>query len=283
MVRQGAAGQCMAWQGLARSEVRLGLAWFGGVWWGQVRGATRNPLTISVSVKNNKTNRDMSKKNQKYAVTITGVADLLFHADNILFGERVKKWQKDPANRGKSTAGDDRSPAWTWIGCTYNNRGLLVVPSDNLMTVFREGGKRVPTGQKGGTFKAATQSGIVCDEFAWPLLLDGKTVPFAPIAALADEEEFQKHEEVAVSLGFNLFVKRAKIGTAKHVRVRPRFTNWSCTGTILVTDERITHSVLLDILAQAGRYAGLGDWRPSSPKSPGPFGTFTATAEEIKA
>ena len=217
-----------------------------------------------------------------YKITITGAGELLFHADNISFGERVKRWLKDPANRDKSVAGDDRSPAWTWIGCTYQNQGLVVIPSDNLMTVFREGGKRVPTGSRGGTFKAATQSGILVNEIAWPLLINGAEVPFAPIAALASEEDFTKHEEVAVRLGFTLFVKRAKIGTAKHVRVRPRFSNWSATGTVMVTDERIDKVVLHDILAQAGRYAGIGDWRPSSPKSPGPFGTFTATVEEIK-
>ena len=31
---------------------------------------------------------------------------------------------------------------------------------------------------------------------------------------------------------------------------------------------------LTRILTKAGKEAGLGDWRPSSPKKPGPFGTF---------
>ena len=43
-------------------------------------------------------------------------------------------------------------------------------------------------------------------------------------------------------------------------------------------DDQITTDVLRSILEYAGRYKGLGDWRPSS-KTPGPYGTFTA---EIK-
>jgi len=66
------------------------------------------------------------------------------------------------------------------------------------------------------------------------------------------------------------------------VRVRPRFDNWSCGGTVTVFDDMITTDVLKNILTFAGTYAGLGDWRPSSPKSPGPFGKFTAEVKQVK-
>jgi hypothetical protein len=79
-----------------------------------------------------------------------------------------------------------------------------------------------------------------------------------------------------------LFVKRARIGNAKHVRVRPRFDSWSVSGTLTVLDDSITTDVLERILTHAGAYAGVGDWRPSSPKSPGPFGRFTSTVKEVR-
>jgi len=66
--------------------------------------------------------------------------------------------------------------------------------------------------------------------------------------------------------------------------VRPRFRNWQITCTLTVLDEEgsgLTKDVLEKIFQQAGTYCGLGDWRPSSPKSPGTFGTFTATLEVI--
>ena len=219
---------------------------------------------------------------QRYTITIKGERDLLLHHDNLPFVERVKAWTLDPANRDKQVKGDDRSPAWTWIQCLYHEGGKLVIPSDNLMTVLREGGKRIETGKRGATFKSASQSGVLINESAWPLLAKGNEVGWDQITPLLDVEDFAKHEEAARDLGFELFVKRAKVGASKHVRVRPRFQSWSVSGTVTILDERITKGILSDMLAQAGRFAGLGDWRPSSPKSPGPFGVFTATVEEIR-
>lgn len=218
---------------------------------------------------------------KRYQITLTGERDLLLHHDNIDFSERVKKWQKDPAKRAKSVAGDDRSPAWTWIGCLYHDRKQIVIPSDNLMTVLREGAKRVSTGKRGGTFKSQSQSSILINEESWPLLVNGESVDWMEVVNLGDEEDFEKHQKVVAGFGFELFVKRAKIGNSKHVRVRPRFQNWSCSGTVTILDDTITRDTLEMILSQAGRFAGLGDWRPSSPKSPGPFGTFTAKLEDL--
>ena len=215
----------------------------------------------------------------RYKITIKGERDLLLHHDNIKFGERVKKWQV--TNRSKSVAGDDRSPAWTWIGCLYHDKDHIVIPSDNLMTVLREGAKRVGTGKRGGTFKSQSQSSILINEADWPLLVKGNLVKWSDILALGDDEDFENHKALAISLGFELFEKRAKIGNSKHIRVRPRFQEWQCSGTVTLLDDTITKEILQEILTQAGRFAGLGDWRPSSPKSPGPFGVFTATVEEL--
>ena len=179
-----------------------------------------------------------------------------------------------------SVAGDDRTPAWRWIGNLYHEKGRVVIPSDNLMTVLREGGKKVSTGKGQQTFKAQTQSGIIIDQSAWILTSNGAEIPFEPIKGLIGENDFERHEELAMELGFELFVKRAKIGAAKHVRVRPRFDAWSVSGSLTVLDESITGATLDSILLMAGTYCGIGDWRPSSPKSPGPFGKFTATIQE---
>lgn len=220
-------------------------------------------------------------KARKYEVQLTGETPLLMHADNLQWAEVMAAWQKDPANRKVSVAGDDRTPAWRWIGCAYVDSGKFCIPADNLMTVLREGGAKCPTGVRGGTYKRQTQSGLVVDQAAWPLTIDGAEIPYAPFKALIEETDFARHEATAAAHGFALFVKRAKIGQAKHVRVRPRFDRWAAVGTITVFDETITSDVLRNILTFAGTYAGLGDWRPSSPKSPGPYGKFTATVREV--
>jgi hypothetical protein len=218
-------------------------------------------------------------KARTYEITIEGQTPLLMHHDNLSWAEAMKTWGSDPANKKTSVAGDDRSPAWRWIGNLYVESGVVVMPSDNLMTVLREGGKRCPTGKGQSTFKSQSQSGIVVDQSAWPVLVNGAGIPYDRIKKLIGETDFAEHEKVCQSLGFELFVKRAKIGMAKHVRVRPRFNTWSISGTMTVLDDQITKDVLQNILTFAGTYSGIGDWRPSSPKSPGSFGKFIATVK----
>jgi hypothetical protein len=217
-----------------------------------------------------------------YAVELAGATALLMHADNLTWAETMKRWELDPENKKLSVKGDDRSPAWRWLGSMYHDGKLVGIPSDNLMTTIREGASRVDTGKRGATFKRQSQSGIVVNEILWPIVTPKGTVSWAEVAKLRTEEDFSVHEETAGRLGFELFPKRARIGQAKHVRVRPRFSSWSASGTVTVFDESITGQVLEMIWTNAGRNAGLGDWRPSSPKSPGPWGTFTAKVREVK-
>lgn len=221
-------------------------------------------------------------KARTYQVTLEGTTPLLMHQDNLDFGKVLAKFQRDPANKNASVAGDDRTPAFTWLGYAYVEGGKFVIMADNLMTMLREGGTKCPTGKGKGTFKALTQTGIVVDQSSWPLLINGKAVPFAPFEALMDESDFAVHEETATKHGFALFSKRAKIGTSKHVRVRPRFDSWAAQGTVTVLDDLITEETLQTILTFAGRYSGLGDWRPSSPTKPGRFGTFTAAVKQVR-
>lgn len=218
---------------------------------------------------------------KSYQVSITGSTSLLVHQDNISWSETMKKYERDPANKKLTTPGDDRTPAWRWIGYMYFDGGKAVIPSDNLMTLLREGGSKCPTGKKGGTYKRQTQSGIVVNEIGWPLLGSKGEILQSEVEKFIEVSDFSAHETRAKELGFELFVKRAKIGDAKHIRVRPSFSQWSCAGTLTVFDETIDTPVLTDILNYGGRFAGLCDWRPSSPKSPGPHGTFTVKVKEI--
>lgn len=220
----------------------------------------------------------MYQKN--YAVTITGATDLILHRDNIDFGAKVKAWSKDPGNKKNSVPGDDRSPAWSWLSCLYTSGGLAVIDSDNIMSMLRDGGKKCPAPTGRGSMKSQTQSGIICNEIGWPLLVNGRKIDSNAIMELTKEEDFEKHEATARAAGFSLFVKRARVGTSKHVRVRPRFENWSASGTLTVVDSTINTLMLQTILTFSGSFCGIGDWRPSSP-TPGQFGRFTAEVSEM--
>ena len=219
---------------------------------------------------------------KRYEIKLTGVAPLIMHSDNIEWAGHLARWREDPSNKALSVAGDDRSPAFSWLGSMYHDDAVVAIPADNLMRCFMEGGTQVivPGGRSGKTFKSQTQSGmLVVDEF-WPLFVDGKTIDVKPLLKLSGVKDFDTHLKAANNSGFSLFIKRAKIGKSKHVRVRPRFERWSSNGVLQVWDEQLTLPILRKIVQISGMYKGLCDWRPSS-STPGPFGRFEADLNEI--
>jgi len=220
----------------------------------------------------------------QYRLTLEGLTPLIMHKDNLGFGEKIRAWQKDPANKEHSVAGDDRSPPWSWLGFLYHNRKVVGIPADNLMTMLREGGAKVKTGRSTETYKKHTQSGIAIDQEQFALLAGDREIAVKPLNDLIGEMDFNRHLDTAEKAGFELLVKRAKVGQSKHVRVRPMFRQWIAVGTFTVMDEELsglTQIVLQTILNQAGALCGLGDWRPSSPKSPGSYGKFATTLELV--
>ena len=223
-----------------------------------------------------------------YSILITGRTPFIMHHDNIEWADQMAAWGLDPKNASASKAGDDRTPPYRWLGSLYDDGAHAVVPSDNVMRAIMTGGAMLRTGKGPKTFKAQTQSGMLAPDVFWAFKV-GKTVettpgdyrgiPIGPYRENMETRTFDEFQQMAAADGFMLFVKRAKIGQSKHIRVRPRFDNWSLTGDLVVTDEAITLAVLNQIGDLAGRYAGLGDWRPSS-KTPGPYGMFGFTAKE---
>lgn len=214
-----------------------------------------------------------------YQVTLIGKTPMLMHHDNIEWADFMDEWKANPANQKGSKPGDDRSPAWRWLGCVYHDGKTLAIPQANIMKSLMEGGAMVPVpkGKNGKTFKSQTQSGMMSVAPFWQLLVGGHSVVWADVETLKDEDKFANHKTAVRALGFELLVKRAAVGQRKHVRVRPQFAaGWQATGQIAVWDEQITDSALRDIFEYAGQYKGIGDWRPGAPKKPGPYGTFEA-------
>lgn len=212
-------------------------------------------------------------------IELTGKMPFLMHADNIEWADRMEEWKNEPSNKAKSKAGDDRTPPWRWIGClNYDDfeKGVVTLPAEYIMRCGMAGAAQVPTGKGKTTFKSQSQSGIVSQDFHWSFHCNGKPVQMKEIQKMFKLATFKEHTEFAQNLGFQLFCKRVKIGKNKHIRVRPRFENWAARGELIIIDEQITDKVLSDMLDIAGRLKGLGDWRPSAPESPGPFGTFSA-------
>lgn len=220
-----------------------------------------------------------------YDIKLVGTQPLLMHHDNIEWADAMEEWKNDPVNKRVSKAGDDRSPSWRWIGSLYHDGKHIALPAENLMRCLMEAGAMVPVpgGRSGKTFKAQTQSGMMCRQ----PFLDFRTVSgvqprMEDILRLRTVPAFVAHRQAAEELGFRLNVKRARIGQAKHIRVRPEFdTGWSATCQLAVWDAQLTEDVLRTIIEFAGIYKGLGDWRPGG-RTPGQYGTFAAELRPAK-
>jgi hypothetical protein len=214
-----------------------------------------------------------------YEITIEGRSPLLMHHDDLDWSDQMAAWLLVGNNKISSKAGDDRAPAWKWIGSLYHDDQFVGLDQECIMRCLMDGGAAVPDPKSNSskkTLKSETQSGIIPIDTLWPLTIDGRNVEFGPIAKMVKQDDFAKHQLFARQAGFELWAKRATIGASKHVRVRPRFDKWQVRGKLEVVEERLTLEVLQRILDYCGHYKGLGDWRPGSPKRPGPFGRFSA-------
>ena len=213
----------------------------------------------------------------KIEFQLTGTMPLLMHQDDVEAADEVKEWQRDPANKNISIAGDDRSPAWVWQTYLYHDGENVVMPAQNIMVCLRQAGTQMIL-KKQKTFKEISQSGLLIEDEFCEFTAGGKPLSITAIHNLRDKT-FKQMSDAVEKMGFRLFVKRAVIGKAKHVRVRPRFDKWTVSGTMLVIAPEITYDHVEMMFGIAGR-VGLGDWRPGC-KTPGPFGMFSAKLKKV--
>ena len=273
--RHGAAGLGMARQGsqwLNTTEWLIAVRFRNGGFQQQTVCCWRFDRRAIIEVK-----KMATKSKRLYRYELTGITPLLMHADNVEEASRVQEWQKDPGNKNLSVKGDDRSPAWVWQTYLYKDcAGNITIPSDNLMVALRSAGAQL-TLKGNKTFKAMTQTGLWMEEEHPTFTNGGKSVSASKFAGL-ESEGFNKHKKAVEDAGFDLLIKRAKVGTSKHVRVRPMFRAWKLAGTVSVLAQEITTEHLEKLFELAGGI-GLCDWRPSSP-TPGRYGQFEAKVKK---
>jgi hypothetical protein len=209
--------------------------------------------------------------------TLKGITPLLMHADDVEAASTLDEWRKSPSHKNVSVAGDDRSPGWTWQTYIYKDEaGNVAMPVDNVMVALRQAGAKM-TLKRQTTFKAITQSGLLLTDETLEFTNNGQQIPVAPFVEIRDEK-FTEQKKAVEKAGFELLIKRAKIGTSKHVRVRPMFRSWTVSGVIQIMAPEITLDSLVMLFDLAGD-VGLCDWRPGC-KTPGRYGMFESTVSK---
>jgi len=68
--------------------------------------------------------------------------------------------------------------------------------------------------------------------------------------------------------------RRSGRNSTPDTRHRPEFIDWSCELIIQYDINQISPDQIINLINQAGFSTGIGDWRPSSPKSSGTHGMF---------
>lgn len=219
----------------------------------------------------------------KFGFVFRGITPLLLDVDDVEWADTVKAWQKNKDNKAKSVAGDDRSPAWKWLGALPRDGTSVAIGSETLFSCFRLAGQKIPTGKGTASFKSSVAAFLDFDSEHYPLRYGSpeRTLACADVAEMMGNESFPEHQRFAAQNGFRLFVKRARPQSkgSKHVRVRPAFDTWSIAGTVTVFDDVLSEN-FASVCETAGKRVGLGNWRPGLPVAPGNYGKFRV---ELKA
>jgi len=129
------------------------------------------------------------------------------------------------------------------------NNGTIYQPGEHIEQSIIEAGKKIKLKGAGrSTYSKLFGSMISIEDYEIP------------------------HENPNYEIHKSLVVIPATKGRV--MRYRPIFKNWSLTFNILFEDE-IQASVIKEALEIAGKYSGIGDWRPSTK---GKFGKFQVTS-----
>ena len=153
-----------------------------------------------------------------------------------------------------------------WIKSTYlNKEGHVVMPSLNIIACLFDGSKGMKIGKKAITRILYTSLFVT---------------PFEPVV-MGDEKPITIND---IRKNDWLDRRGAVISGRRIDRTRTMLPlGWTLSFVISTKDSSLSKEDIKAVLENAGTSAGLGDWRPSSPKKPGPYGTFAVVSfEEVK-
>lgn len=190
-------------------------------------------------------------------VQIKGIRPIIMHngrtADPL--DPWAKKLKQVSAKRNKT---DDDHALMADIefeaGLYWDDKLGVYMPIDNLHRMFLDAAKKIKMGRQAVGILIDAEFGISID------FLNNKNL-----------DKIKKDPSMR-------FRKCVTIGQVKVARTRPLIpTGWRMTFNVELDTDLLNVEEFEQICDIAGHRIGLGDWRPSAPKVPGPFGRFIIT------
>lgn len=176
---------------------------------------------------------------KKFSVEITGITPLLQNKPEE-YGFDVEWVQKKARN-------DYEKEAYQKL--YVNSEGIMYQPATHIERAIMEAGKKIRVKGQGRATYSKLFASMVC---------------------------IQKLDIPHIKTDWEVFKTLVVIPSTKGrvMRYRPMFKEWVLRFDIEV-EEEIDGSVLKEALEIAGRYVGIGDWRP---EKKGKFGKFQITS-----
>jgi len=169
-----------------------------------------------------------------YGVRVVGVSPLLMHRPNLSTG----------ASRRRS---EIPSPEEEALEALYTSGDIIVVPSINVKAMIRDAGRNYRIPQRKATYGAYIKAGV-----------DIEPSPYIPLLNPGTNKPYRVSEKPwAVDIR-PVVVQRNRV-----LRARPRFDNWALEFKVINLDPGLLKAdIIKQILVDAGKYYGLGDFRP---------------------
>lgn len=178
-------------------------------------------------------------------IRLQGVSPLLCHNGQTADPRNTyAKAMKAVSSKRKKTDADlDELARLEWLAGLYRFGDQLVIPDYVLESTMINGAKKSKRGPQ-------AKCGLFFTDHA-VLEFDGKPEVITD-DTLAD----------LFAGGDHTHTVGVRVGTAKVMRTRPIFRNWSCAATVQYDPDVLNQRDVEEIAVDAGRLVGVGDWRP---------------------
>jgi hypothetical protein len=183
-----------------------------------------------------------------YKVRIVGVRSLLMHKPRL-------------SNMQPKRRSEIPTPEQEAREALYTDGDLIVIPSLNVKAMLRDAGRNYKIPQRKATYGAYIRAGI-----------DIKPSPYIPLLNPKTNQPYKVSERK-----WKVDVGPVVVQGSRILRARPRFDEWALEFEITNLDlGLLKRDMIHRILVDAGRFYGLGDFRPE-------FGLFKVEKFEIVA